>query len=35
MDRATLVRRLREAIGPDWVYTEPGDLLAFEYDGGF
>ena len=35
MDRATLVRRLREAIGPDGVYTERGDLLAFEYDGGF
>ena len=35
MDRATLIRRLREAIGPDGVFSEPGDLLTYEYDMGF
>jgi glycolate oxidase len=35
MDRATLIARLRAAIGPDGVFSERGDLLTYEYDMGF
>lgn len=35
MDRATLAARLRQAIGADGVFTEPGELLTYEYDMGF
>ncbi|MGI8554227.1 MAG: FAD-binding oxidoreductase, partial [Dehalococcoidia bacterium] len=35
MDRETLVRRLRQVLGRDGVYSEPGDLLTYEYDAGF
>jgi glycolate oxidase len=35
MHREALVRRLRQAIGADGVFSEPGDLLTYEYDMGF
>lgn len=35
MERATLLRRLRASIGSDGVFSEPADLLAYEYDMGF
>ena len=35
MNRDTLIHRLRRVLGPDAVYSEPGDLLTYEYDMGF
>jgi glycolate oxidase len=35
MQRETLIRRLREAIGADGVFSDPADLLTYEYDMGF
>ena len=35
MDRASLIHRLRAAIGPDGVFSERGELLTYEYDMGF
>src|SRR5262249_17305178 len=35
MDRATLIRRLREAVGADGVFADRADLLTYEYDMGF
>ncbi len=35
LDRQTLIDRLRAVIGPDGVFSEPGELLAYEYDMGF
>jgi glycolate oxidase len=33
--RDALARRLRTALGDDAVFVERGDLIAYEYDGGF
>ena len=27
------IKELRAALGADWVLSEPGDLIAYEYDG--
>ncbi len=35
MDRATLITRLRDAVGAGAVYTEPGEVLPYGYDAGF
>ncbi|HZU75365.1 MAG TPA: FAD-binding oxidoreductase, partial [Dehalococcoidia bacterium] len=35
MGFADLARRLRGVVGEDGVFTERGDLIAFEYDAGF
>ena len=35
MDREALVRELRAVVGRDGVYSSPGDLLDYEYDGSF
>lgn len=35
MERETLIRRLKQAIGPDGVFSDPADLLTYEYDMGF
>ncbi|MBI2760458.1 MAG: FAD-binding protein [Chloroflexi bacterium] len=35
MNRETLIQRLRAAIGPEGVFSEPADLLTYEYDMGF
>lgn len=33
MDRATLIDRLQQIVGPDGVFHRPADLLVYEYDG--
>ncbi|MDQ3695149.1 MAG: FAD-binding protein [Chloroflexota bacterium] len=33
MDRATLIDRLQQIVGPNGVFHRPADLLVYEYDG--
>lgn len=35
MKREELISRLRRVLGPEAVFTDPADLAAYEYDGGF